>query len=271
MRRTALLLTLAAAYLAGCDGAEDRTAELPRSVGADGVKMELPPGWHGASENLTPKLVNPREVLSVGTLRMRPTVRGSCTQLPTEAYAEMGPADGLITIQERGQGRGSLRGYPARPAHFQVRAQRGAHGCAPPSLNFQQFIFSDAGRRFYAYVALGKRGPEDEAESILDSFHARPTAATPTSFSRCDDPHGGGYDIWVYGIGCSEVTRRLLLSMPVRSFGTKDPGSLSHDERQVVGTRNRDGWQCLSLLEADFGPIHHICRRGSQMLSFYVG
>jgi hypothetical protein len=70
---------------------------------------------------------------------------------------------------------------------------------------------------------------------------------------------------------CPKALRKLLLSMPVRSFGTKNPGSLSQAERQVVGRENADGWQCLSLLEADFGPIHHICRQGSRMLSFYSG
>jgi hypothetical protein len=108
-------------------------------------------------------------------------------------------------------------------------------------------------------------GDDERAASV-------PTASsTAAGFSRCDDPQGGGYDIWIYGMECSAVTRTLLLSMPVRLFGTKSPGSLSDGERQVVGRKNHDGWQCLSLLEADFGPIHNICRRGSQMLSFYVG
>ena len=173
MRRTALLLTLAVAYLAGCGGSGDSTTtERSLSVAAKGVKMQLAPGWRAASENLTPRLLNPREVLSAGTLRMRAAARGGCAQLPSRAYADMGPTDGLITIQERGRGKGSLRGYPPRPGHFQIRAQRGAFECAPPNLDSQEFVFSDAGRRFYAFVVLGARGPEEEAESILDSFHA---------------------------------------------------------------------------------------------------
>lgn len=176
LKLSAGLIALLSLGLPACGGDDDQAADTPSSpsTGARGVKMQLAPGWQAAHVNLTPTLINPREVVSVGTLRMRPTVRGGCAQLPTTAYADMGPTDGLITIQERGRGKGSLRNYPPRPDHFQIRARRGEHGCAPPSLNFQEFIFSDVGRRFYAFVALGARGPEEEAESILDSFHAGP-------------------------------------------------------------------------------------------------
>jgi hypothetical protein len=44
----------------------------------------------------------------------------------------------------------------------------------PPGLAAREFVFRDAGRRLYAYVAVGKRGPIDEAEAVLNSLRVEP-------------------------------------------------------------------------------------------------
>jgi hypothetical protein len=118
-----------------------------------------------------------------------------------------------------------------------------------------------------ATFRLVNDGDEWKVEAI------KPTEPSKSriTFSRCDDPkRGGGFDIWVSGMDCSGVTTEFLLSLPTRNFGTKNPPALSPDERQVV-TRRHNGWKCLALLEGNFGPVHHICRRGERIVSFYIG
>jgi hypothetical protein len=117
-----------------------------------------------AKTNLTPHLVNPRGILSLGTFPMRPG--GRCNQLPARAYSEMGTQDGLITILQR---KGSPD-FPPRPAQFQLHPRPRAFECLPRDLDGEEVAFSDSDRHFYAFVALGSRGPLHEAESILDSF-----------------------------------------------------------------------------------------------------
>jgi hypothetical protein len=168
MWRSALALALAVAVVAGCGGGGSRESPGPSPlVGAHGVKLRLAPGWHLARTNLTPRLVNPHDILSVGTFPMQPG--GRCSQLPARAYSEMRKRDGLITILERRKG----HGIPARPAHFRLHPHPRSFECAPAKLDGQEVAFSDAGRHFYVFVALGSNGPRRQAESILDSFSVR--------------------------------------------------------------------------------------------------
>lgn len=171
MWRNAMVLSLLIAVFAGCGGDGDHAGPGPSPVvTVHGVRLRLEPGWHLAATNLTPDLVRPRDILSVGTFPMEPG--GACDQAPSRAYSEMGQRDGLITILESG---GKISGFPPRPPHFRIPARRGSFECAPHGLNAQEFLFSDAGRHFYAFVALGDKGPLRQAESILDSFTARAT------------------------------------------------------------------------------------------------
>jgi hypothetical protein len=143
------------------------------SVAAHGVRMKLEPGWHVAAQTLTPSLVSPRELLSVGTFHMRPDrPNGRCAQAPRRAYSEMRASDGLITIMEEG---GRQTGFPPRPATFRLHPRPGSLDCAGPTVQSQEFAFRDAGRNFYTFIALGARGPVDEAESMLNSLRATRT------------------------------------------------------------------------------------------------
>jgi hypothetical protein len=131
--------------------------------------VKLQPSWHAAHRILTPRLVNPRELLSVGTLRMRPG--GRCAQTPTAAYSDMRPTDGMITFMER---RGHPENYPVRPAEFQPRPHPQPGDCAPAKVSTQMVAFRDQGRIIYAFVALGSRGPQKKAESMLNSLRVSP-------------------------------------------------------------------------------------------------
>ena len=139
----------------------------PSLAAAHGVQVQLEPGWRMAETSLTPKLVSPTERLSVGTFAMRPG--GSCSQLPSQAYDDMGRRDAIITIMERGS---RHTGYPQRPAAFDLHTRPAAFECAPVGLDSHEFVFRDSGRNFYAFVVVGPQGPTRDAEAILNSFDA---------------------------------------------------------------------------------------------------
>src|SRR5919197_4102083 len=117
MRRVAAVLVLVG--VAGCGGSSGPPPKLHR---ADGVRYLLPAGWHAARHSLTPHLLNPREVFTVGTGRLAAS-GGRCAQMPSAALAAMRPTDVLVSLQERF---GSPFEFPPRPRHFHL---------AGPSLN----------------------------------------------------------------------------------------------------------------------------------------
>jgi hypothetical protein len=93
--RAAFLFVLALA-LAGC-GAADTRAPAPAAARfsqfeARGVTVELPPGWEHADVSLTPSLVDPREVLSLATFRLRYR-RTACAHVAGSALEDLGVRD----------------------------------------------------------------------------------------------------------------------------------------------------------------------------------
>lgn len=177
----ALLLSLSSC---GTDEPERVAAATPAPVvalGARGVNAELPSGWQAAPASLTPNLTDPREVLAVGTypLRFRET---DCAHMPGSALEDLGPADALVTVQERGAEPGSTwQGFPARPAHFGPELGGGseASACAPAAtFTDHWFGFSDGDRHFHVLVAYGpEASPEVRAQAwaILDGLQIDPT------------------------------------------------------------------------------------------------
>lgn len=107
-------------------------------------------------------------------------------------------------------------------------------------------------------LTLGATGCEDAAEEAA--------AAMPSAFKSCPDPEGGGYEVWVQGMDCDQVTSDLLVSMP-DAFGRYK--SLPESER-LTRVRGPDGWVCWAALESDYGPIHNVCRHDEQTLIFYT-
>jgi hypothetical protein len=165
--------------VAGCGGSQRhatrwRTISDPRH----GLNFELPSGWQRARVNLTPHLVDPREVLSVGTFPLRYRPGGPCAQFPVSALEDLGPRDAFITIQERG--RGSAAGFPPRPRHFGPRlgGPSEAPGCVPgKSFTDHWFTFADGGRHFHVLVVFGSAANgavERQAWHILDSLEVDP-------------------------------------------------------------------------------------------------
>jgi hypothetical protein len=130
-----------------------------------GVKVTLPSGWFVAQETLTPRLSQPREVLSVATFPLA-YAEGRCNHQPDGAAARMTPRDAFITLQERRAG--GLFG--PRPARFRPALGSRLYSCLPATEGLM-FEFSDAGRSFHALVYIGREASQRtkaQAFQILD-------------------------------------------------------------------------------------------------------
>jgi hypothetical protein len=103
-RRAALasLLVLGAMGVAGTAfGLADGTSSA-RSYGSlrYGFQLELPGGWHPAQARLVPKLLDPLEILSVGTSVLPVGGGGDCDREPVAAIERMRLGDALLSVQE---------------------------------------------------------------------------------------------------------------------------------------------------------------------------
>ena len=135
-----------------------------------GLEVSYPSGWVRADVNLTPNLMGPRELLSIGTFPLQPG-GPACAQIPTNALIELGPEDTFLTLQ------GGLSQSPAdhRPV-FGPRVGIGMSelvfpDCLPEDqrsdIGRMQWIqFSDAGRGFYLLVAIGSEANSDVQGSV---------------------------------------------------------------------------------------------------------
>jgi hypothetical protein len=131
-----------------------------------GLALTLPPGWHRARRNLTPHLIDPREILSVGSYRLRYKRRSRCDVpgCPLPALDGFGRRDVLISIQERRHVRRPVdAGFAPRRRPFALEPMRlhyppGARWrCARRVLGRTTWTaFTDSGRAFYAFVAVGR-------------------------------------------------------------------------------------------------------------------
>lgn len=153
----------------------------PVDVG-EGIVVEVPPGWMLAGEPLTPALVNPREILSLGTYPLR-AGGNRCAQLPEQALEDLGPDDAFVSVQERSSSAPPGPEFRPRPERFGPTL-----GIGYAKLEFtaclearEQFFlrwipFQDQGRAFYALVAIGHDASSEtraEAWAILDGLQVR--------------------------------------------------------------------------------------------------
>jgi hypothetical protein len=167
-------------------------AEISYSDPEQGFSVEYPPDWTRAEESLTPRLTDPKEILSLGTFPLRPGGH-NCAQFPENAIDDLGPGDALVSIQERKNDRPSPF-YQERPAHFGASDGTG-HDESPYCLDheksfFHRWIpFTDRGRYFYAYVAMGddvSAERKDQMWEVIDSlrFQTGPTSdPSPCDYS----------------------------------------------------------------------------------------
>lgn len=177
------IAVLVAGVLALSSCGEEHASAPPRTVShaAHGLRVELPAGWQAAPSSLTPELTDPREVLAVGTFPLRYRA-GECAHVAGSALADLGPADALVTLQERGlDPESSWLGFPSRPAHFgpELGGPSEASACVPGArFSDHWFGFTDAGRHFHVDVAFGPQAPDAvrrQAWAILDSLSVDPS------------------------------------------------------------------------------------------------
>lgn len=101
-------------------------------------------------------------------------------------------------------------------------------------------------------------GRPDPTDNVVCTADVKPRQA---GLERCrPSDRGGGYDVWIKGVSCREIRRTLP------KFG--GPGREQRKESLFV---NEYGWTCWSRLEQHYGPLHHICFRGSELVFYYVG
>ena len=139
-----------------------------------GLVVSLPAGWRLARQSLTPRLTDPREIMTATTFPAVPVPR-ACTAFPAVA---LGPGDALVSVQERS---GASR-FPARPRRFGPAPMspiglRMANACVGGAGEVSYQDFSDGLRNFHALVVVDTRATplvRDQAYGILDRLRFDP-------------------------------------------------------------------------------------------------
>ncbi len=148
------------------------------TIARHGLDGWLPPRWRLAASSQTPRLGDPREIMTAATFTLGQTT-GRCTSLPAGAIAAMAPTDALVSVQERGTGTPAT-GFPPRPVHFGPVGSPGVQlllrGClnTTPPVRTSWIAFSDGDRRLDALVVLGNAaGAETQRDAfgLLDRLH----------------------------------------------------------------------------------------------------
>jgi hypothetical protein len=165
--RKSVLGLVAAVLATGCGAtrtvAPEFKSESPGPRITDvrhGYSVALPAGWYRARRNLTPQLVDPREILSVATYPLRYQRRARCRipGCPTPALNGFGATDILMSIQERVHARTTAEDVPIDLERR--RAGLGTGNCTRGRVAWYAFEpFAEAGRSLYVLVVVGKRAP----------------------------------------------------------------------------------------------------------------
>lgn len=171
-----------AALGAGCsDGPEVRAAAAPvgwttyRDTNR-GFEVQFPSDWRRARRSLTPNLVDPRELVSLGTGALRTQGPGDVAHRPQRALNAMSPRDVLVSIQERRAPDLGDDDYSKRPADLRLDRSTRASGLERTGSERQDvwwLTFQDRGRAFYALVALGREAAPArrlQAQRVLRSL-----------------------------------------------------------------------------------------------------
>jgi hypothetical protein len=153
---------------------------------ANGFSVQIPPGWQRSRGTLVPNLLDPREILSLGTYTLRPDGSGpACdTQLPLGTLQGLGSGGVFVWITESNPARviGEERGVAPkpRPKHFGAQETR-TLDCSSqlftPALVANSVAFSDHGRWINAYVVFGANASQerkDQTWRMLDTLRFDP-------------------------------------------------------------------------------------------------
>lgn len=149
---------------------------------ARGFTVTYPSTWIVADENLTPWLVSPEEILSIGTFPLETSkdpdggLRLFDAPVAPSALADLTTGDALVSLQESSE---SVGPEQTRLEHFgPLGCQDAIFGCDAENWHDVPFRawwipFEDAGRQFYLFVAIGNEAPSelrDQAWAVAESL-----------------------------------------------------------------------------------------------------
>lgn len=160
---------------------DERSSWVTSQDARRGYSVRFPESWHRASEPISPKLTDPREILALATfpLRYRPT---NCEAFGGAGRSDLGPDDVFLTVQERGYDRDSdWPDFPPRPERFgptpeNMKAAEPACGDRADT-DVRWFNFTAAGRYFHVLVVSGSAASRDvrrDAWRILNTLRLDP-------------------------------------------------------------------------------------------------
>jgi hypothetical protein len=149
-------------------------APVPRRVGAAGVTVALPRGWHTTRPDQEP-VMNPRTRIVVSSGPIGPDLTSAC-QTQVSGYTFPKTAVAIVVVEWTAPlGGMKLGSGPRRPrrlgaANLPVRKPPAIECFDGPGGSIQ---FAERGRSFAAYVLLGRRAPArlaDRARAVLDTL-----------------------------------------------------------------------------------------------------
>jgi len=151
-----------------------------------GFSISVPPNWNMTTTPLTPQLADPRELVSLGTYPLLPSlVNGSCVSIPGDALNRLGASGSFVTVlEDYPLSNIPPNDFPERPAHFGADSGLPLASTEIATCLLHRFSgtgrfisFSEAGREFYAIVAVGpKASAAQRAKTfqVLDSLRVEP-------------------------------------------------------------------------------------------------
>lgn len=142
-----------------------------------GYSVTLPAGWYRARRNLTPQLLDPREILSVATYPLRYQRRARCRipGCPTPGLNGFGATDILMSIQERVHARTTAEDVAIDLERRQTDLGAGTGNCRRGRVGWYAFeAFAQSGRSLYVFVVVGARASaraRADLKRLLGSLH----------------------------------------------------------------------------------------------------
>lgn len=135
---------------------------------AAGYTVRYPGDWHRATETLTPRLGDPREILSLATFPLRAGSDRCANHVPENALEDLGRMDALLTLMERRDPTTERSGPRPRVFPLAEDTRSDADLCTRTREPITMWVpFKDQGRAFYALYVLGPDASEQTRSDLL--------------------------------------------------------------------------------------------------------
>jgi hypothetical protein len=228
-------------------------------------RIDLSPGWRAITQDLTPNVTDPRQIGAFANFDVpAPDGENLCDGgVPQRAMTAMGTTGAFVWLLERSSFT-SLDGVAPRPASFADVPRRGPW-CAPAA-NVDDELwteFTDAGRFFYVFVAIGRDVTADQRADVwrmVDSLridavitgNATVPASTSGALVLGDsglslDPAPAGYSVLANGQPITGIFGEEIWSY---RFGKSRPWIFSVSVQRhtdIASQLERDGYRPSSI------------------------